>query len=136
MGVKMEARSFPGFLTSLTHGPSGSVLDTEAPVDNGGKGTSFSPTDLIGAGLLSCEITTMALVAQREGIRFGECQGSVEKIMSPPPRRIAELILEIRMPGGLSDKDRVRMEETARKCPVKLTLNPEVVVTERFVYPD
>ena len=135
-GVMMTAASAPAFKVQLTHGPSGSPLVTEAPKDNGGTGGSFSPTDLVAAALASCALTTMALVASREGIALGEARASVEKRMSPPPRRIAELVLEIHMPAGLSPEHRARMEETAHGCPVARSLHPDVKLPLRFHYPD
>ena len=78
---------------------------------------SFSPTDLVGAALASCALTTMALVASREGISFGEARARVEKRMTPPPRRIGELVLEIDMPQRPA-AHRARMEQVAHECPV------------------
>jgi putative redox protein len=134
-GVLMTAASAPAFKVQLTHGPSGSALATEAPKDNGGTGGSFSPTDLVGAALASCALTTMALVASREGIALGEARASVEKRMSPPPRRIAELVLEIHMPAGLGPEHRARMEQAAHECPVARSLHPDVKLPMRFHYP-
>src|SRR5438094_10031833 len=48
-----------------THGPSGATLPTDAPVDNHGKGESFSPTDLVAAALGTCVMTIMGVVAER-----------------------------------------------------------------------
>lgn len=135
-GVVMEAVSAPGYRVRMTHGPSGTQLSTEAPKDNGGTGLSFSPTDLVGAALASCALTTMALVAGREGIPFGEASATVEKRMTPPPRRIGALLLEVRMPAGLSPEQRRRMEEAAQGCPVKRSLDPSVEAPVRFIYPD
>jgi putative redox protein len=134
-GVVMTVASAAGFHCRIEHGPSGSRLNTEAPKDNGGTGASFSPTDLVGAALASCVLTTMALVASREGIPFGEARARVEKRMTPPPRRIGELVLEVDMPAGLSAEHRARLEEVGRGCPVARSLHPEVAVPLVFHYP-
>ncbi|NMO21269.1 OsmC family protein [Pyxidicoccus fallax] len=135
-GVVMTLVSQPQFKTQLTHGPSGTVSVTEAPRDNGGTGGSFSPTDLVGAALLSCAVTTMHLFASREGISLGEVRGRVEKRMTPPPRRIGELVLELRMPAGLSAEHRTRLEQVGRECPVARSLHPDVKLPLTFSYPD
>lgn len=135
-GVVMSAATAPAFKTQLEHGPSGSRIATEAPKDNGGTGGSFSPTDLVGAALASCALTTMSLVASREGIAFGEAKATVEKRMTPPPRRIGELVVQIQMPAGLSRAHRARMEETAHGCPVARSLHPDLKLPMSFSYPD
>lgn len=135
-GVVMTAATAPAFKTQLEHGPSGSRIATEAPKDNGGTGASFSPTDLMGAALASCALTTMALVASREGLPFGEARASVEKRMTPPPRRIGELVLRIEMSAGLSRAHRARLEQVAHECPVARSLHPDVKLPMTFQYPD
>jgi putative redox protein len=135
-GVMMHAENQPKFQCDVTHEPSGSRLHTEAPKDNGGNGTSFSPTDLVGAALATCMMTTMQLAAAREGLPWGEASATVEKRMSPPPRRIAELVVEIRMPKGLSPEHRGRLEQVGRGCPVARSLHPDLALNPSFVYPD
>jgi putative redox protein len=135
-GVVMTVASAVGFHCRVEHGPSGALLTTEAPKDNGGTGSSFSPTDLMGAALASCVLTTMALVASREGIVFGEARARVEKRMTPPPRRIGELVLEVDMPAGLTASQRARLEEVGRGCPVIRSLHPDVALPLTFRYPD
>jgi uncharacterized OsmC-like protein len=135
-GVVMTVTTAPSFRCQLEHGPSGSKLNTEAPKDNGGTGMSFSPTDLVGAALASCVLTTMALAASREGLPFGEARARVEKRMTPPPRRIGQLVLEIDMPAGLSSAHRTRLEEVAHGCPVSRSLHPDVAIPLTFRYPD
>ena len=133
-GVPMTA-SIQGLTCSLRHGPSGSTLKTVPPVDNGGDGSSFSPTDLVGAALAACALSTMALVAGREGLAWGDASASVEKRMSPPPRRIAELVLVFEMPREARPEQRARLEEVARTCPVARSLHPDVLVPMEFRYP-
>jgi putative redox protein len=134
-GVEMRA-SLAGLTGTLTHGPSGTVIRTVPPKDNGGDGTSFSPTDLLGASLASCALTTMALIAAKEGLTFGDAHAVVVKHMVGPPRRVGELTLELRMPGGVPVGQRARLEEIGRGCPVARSLHPDVQVPMRFVWPD
>ena len=129
----MSAR-ISGLTAQLEHGPSGSGLKTAPPKDNGGTGESFSPTDLVGAALVSCALTTMALVAGREGLSWGDASGTVEKQMTPPPRRIAALTVVLQMPKEVKPEHRARLEEIARGCPVARSLHPDVKVPMEFRY--
>ena len=97
MGVPMTVK-IDGLACQLTHEPSGAQLRTVPPKDNGGDGTSFSPTDLVGAALASCALSTMALIAPKEGLAFGAASARVEKEMVGPPRRIGALSVAITMP--------------------------------------
>lgn len=135
-GVQMTAEAMPAFKVKLSHGPSGTQIQTEAPKDNGGTGSSFSPTDLLGAALVSCMLTTMQLAASREGLPWGEASGTVEKRMSPPPRRVAELVVEVVMPKGLNAEQRARLEDVGVHCPVYRSLHPEVRIPVSFRYLD
>ena len=65
--VEVTAESVGGLHFRMTHGPSGSTTVTDAPKDNGGDASGFSPTDLVATGLLDCMLTTMAIIAKREG---------------------------------------------------------------------
>ena len=118
----------------LTHGPSGSRIETDAPKDNLGRGQNFSPTDLRGAALASCVLTTMAIMAERDGLEIKGTKARVTKDMHQNPRRIARLPLEVWMPAGLSERDRQRLEAAAHACPVKRSLNPEIEVEITFHY--
>ena len=133
-GVQMSAE-LTGLGCRITHGPSGSTLGTQPPKDNGGTGAAFSPTDLVGAALASCALTTMALVAQREGLSWGDARAHVEKRMTPPPRRIAELVLVIELPREVRPEHRARLEEIARTCPVARSLHPDVKQPIEFRLP-
>ncbi|HEU4385261.1 MAG TPA: OsmC family protein [Anaeromyxobacteraceae bacterium] len=133
-GVPMTA-SIHGLVCRLTHGPSGATIGTVPPADNGGDGTSFSPTDLVGAALASCALSTMALVAGREGLAWGDASASVEKRMTSSPRRVGELVVVFEMPRQARPEQRARLEEIARTCPVARSLHPDVKVPMEFRYP-
>lgn len=133
--VEMHAQQ-SGLTLTTKHGPSGATLRTVPPKDNGGDASSFSPTDLVGAALATCALTTMKLIADREGIAVGDATARVVKNMtSTAPRRIAELSLHIDMPPGVKLEHRARLEEIARGCPVARSLHPDVAVPITFGYP-
>ncbi len=123
-----------------THLPSGTKIVTDAPVDNGGKGEAFSPTDLCATSLGACLVTTMALVAVRHGIELkGTTVHVVKEMVADPRRRIGRLRTTITFPAGLATlpaSDRARLEATARACPVEQSLGPGVEVPMEFRWPD
>lgn len=137
MSVTMTIEYEDNLRCRLEHGPSKDAIRTDAPRDNEGRGEAFSPTDLVGAALVSCAVTTMAIKAPKEGIPFHGAKGRVTKEMTAtPPRKIASLSVDLEMSSGLSRTDRMRLEEIARTCPVALSLSPVVEIAMRFSYPD
>ncbi len=65
----------------LTHEETGQKILTDLPPDNGGKGRTFSPTDLFACSLTSCILTIMAKMAERDGEDFKGTNIEFEKIM-------------------------------------------------------
>jgi len=119
----------------LTHEPSGKRIETDAPKDNQGLGEAFSPTDLVGAALGSCVLTTMAIVGEREGINIEGATATVEKVMSlEAPRRIASLKTSVRMPAHLNPDQRKKLERAAEHCPVKKSIHPDIQTPITFEY--
>jgi putative redox protein len=119
------------------HEPSGAAILTDAPLDNHGRGESFSPTDLVAAALGSCMCTIMGIVAQRDGLALEGALIRVEKHMAAaPPRRIARLTVAFTMPSGIDAAARTKLERAAHTCPVALSLHPDIVVEVSFSYPD
>lgn len=110
----------------IVHEPSGAVVTTDAPVDNNGKGESFSPTDLVGAALAGCISTIMGMVAQRKNICLKGMTVEVGKHMSADPRRISKLEVVINVPLPADHADRKLIEQAALTCPVKQSLHPEI----------
>ncbi|HEB90656.1 MAG TPA: OsmC family peroxiredoxin [Deltaproteobacteria bacterium] len=127
--VEMTVVYEGGLHTRALHGPSGAGLETDAPVDNQGRGEAFSPTDLVATSLASCMLTTMAIVADREGWSIDGAHARVEKHMElEPRRRVGRIVVGLTMPAGLSEPARVRLEEAARGCPVAESLHPDTRV--------
>jgi putative redox protein len=127
--VRIEAR-YPGHLhCEARHAPSGVFLHTDAPVDNQGRGESFSPTDLVATALGSCLLTTMAIVAQREGIAIEGSTVTVDKEMTTQgPRRISRLIVHLQMAIRRSADPKGLIAAVAQACPVSRSLHPDVDV--------
>ena len=122
---------------TATHGPSGARLSTDAPKDNEGMGASFSPTDLVATALATCTITTMGILARREGIDMNGAHVTLEKKMvATPRRRIGALPVTITVPGKLTAQQKQKLENAARSCPVHASLHPDVQAPLTFVYPD
>jgi|WetSurMetagenome_2_1015567.scaffolds.fasta_scaffold427516_2 putative redox protein len=120
-----------------THGPSGVDLVTDAPVDNQGRGESFSPTDLVVTALATCKVTTMGIVAQRDNVSLDGTKVYAEKHMSTdPPRRIARIVVSIEFPKGIPHDYRAKLEHAARTCPVAKSLHTDVTLDVTFSYPD
>ena len=133
--VNMSAVYAGDFRCRVTHGPSGTRLETDAPKDNMGKGELFSPTDLMGAALAACALTTMAIVAKRDGVPFEGARAEVVKEMtSQPTRRIGALPLKITLPASVPADYRAKLENAAHACPVHKSLHPDVKAEIFFVY--
>jgi len=122
---------------SATHRPSATELATDAPVDNQGKGESFSPTDLVATALGTCIATTMGIRARKAGHDLEGMKVHVKKIMTREgPRRIAELPVEITVPPDVARNfdaaARAELEHVAHTCPVRISLLDAIVVPVRF----
>ena len=121
--------------TEATHAASGTVIQTDAPVDNHGRGEAFSPTDLVSAALGSCMMTIMGIVAERHQWDLVDTAFTVQKHMSPEaPRRIAQVDLNFSLPAALAPADRTVLERAALTCPVALSLHPDIKQNVTFEY--
>jgi putative redox protein len=117
------------------HVRSGQAITTDAPVDNQGKGSAFSPTDLLCVSFATCILTTMGIAARDKAIPFEEVSARVVKHMVNDPRRVARIEVHISMRGaGQSEKDRTVLERIGATCPVAISLGPEVVQEVTFTY--
>ncbi len=124
--VKIESVYQGDKHTRIIHGPSGAVLETDAPKDNNGRGESFSPTDLVAAALGSCMLTVMAISAEKDGIDMRGAKSQVIKNMAANPRRISSLTVEVEMPATVPSAAREKLEVIARTCPVVKSLSEQL----------
>lgn len=131
--VEIEIQYGGELHTRCVHGPSGSQIETDAPVDNEGRGESFSPTDLLATAVGTCMMTVMGTVARRHEWPLEGARVRVEKHMQvQPERRVGRLVLSFEMPAALPVGSRVVLERAAHTCPVARSLHPDVQLDARF----
>lgn len=120
--------------TECTHLRSGNILITDAPVDNNGNGEAFSPTDLCATSLASCILTIMGISARNHGIEMKGAEASLLKTMASDPRRISQIDIDISMPADISysEKEKKILEKAAEKCPVHMSLHPDLILNVNF----
>src|SRR5438876_9586784 len=131
--VKVDI-SYTGDLhCDATHGPSQSKIATDAPTDNKGKGTAFSPTDLVATALGPCMSTIMGMKAEELGLDLRGMRVSVQKEMSKEgPRRIVRLPSEVHIPLPAGSPHREALEQAALNCPVHKSLPNEIDRPTKF----
>ncbi len=125
MSVKIFAQYIGDDRVELTHLNSGNKIITDLPADNGGKGRTFSPTDLLASSVASCILTIMGVVAKREGINIEGSTIELEKHMAENPRRVAKLWGKIKLPEIDEDKKK-KLVAAIKACPVSRSLHPEI----------
>jgi uncharacterized OsmC-like protein len=117
--------------TTCTHLRSANSFETDAPVDNNGRGERFSPTDLTATSLATCMITVMGIKARSMGFDLDGVKIEVEKIMKSDPRRIGGINLFFHLPPSLhelEEKSIKILKHTAHTCPVQQSLHPDIEV--------
>jgi putative redox protein len=134
MGVRMTSRYAGKQTVTSVHEPSQCEITTTAPVDVGGTGRYFSPTDLLACSLGCCALTTMSKVADKMGYSFEGSSVEVEKHIVDKPRRVGKLSAGFTLASEYSDEQRKALEEAAYTCPVALTLKGNVELDFRFSY--
>ena len=120
-----------GLRTTCTHLKSGSAFETDAPVDNNGKGERFSPTDLMATSLATCMITVMGIKARSMGFDLDNVKIEVLKTMRNDPRRISGIDLTFHIPEELNNITRQNLEilkKVGVNCPVQLSIHPDIEV--------
>ena len=117
--------------TTCTHLRSSSSIETDAPVDNSGKGERFSPTDLLATSLATCMLTVMGIKAKSMGFDLNGATIEVEKIMKAEPRRVSGINLTVHIPEDLQNKDdktKQILKHIADTCPVMKSIHPDIEV--------
>jgi putative redox protein len=117
--------------TTCVHLRSSNSFETDAPVDNNGKGERFSPTDLMATSLGTCMITVMGIKARSMGFDLNGIKIEVEKIMKAAPRRVGGINLFFHIPDSLKNIDQKSkdiLKQTGITCPVQQSIHPDIEV--------
>lgn len=137
--VRMRVDYLGSLRTRASHGPSGAIFITDAPVDNHGKGESFSPTDLLATSLATCMITVMGIAAQKRDVVLDGTVVDVEKHMvQGGPRRVGRLDVRVEIPAEraavIDAETRKALEHAGDTCPVRLSLSDGIEVNVSYVW--
>ena len=118
--------------TTCTHLKSSSSFETDAPVDNHGKGERFSPTDLMATSLATCMATVMGIKARTLGFDLNGLSIQVLKIMKENPRRVGKIELGFTIPGTLASIEPTTkdlLKQIGHNCPVMKSIHPDIEVS-------
>jgi uncharacterized OsmC-like protein len=118
-----------------THLQSGTIIETDAPTDNRGKGERFSPTDSLCVALATCMITTMGIRAADMQVDLSETRLDVTKHMLSDPRRIGKIEITLHLPSlNLDEKDKMVFQKIGDNCPVMKSLHPDLEVITEYIW--
>src|ERR1700722_2831038 len=120
--------------TVAQHTASGTRIETDAPVDNHGKGEKFSPSDLVATALGSCMLTIMGMKARDLDIDLKGTRIEIQKFMKAEPRRISGISLTFHLPENLhlSEKNKTILQRAADTCPVFYSIHPDIDVQVNY----
>lgn len=111
----------------IKHLNSKTEILTDAPVDNHGKGESFSPSDLMVCSLVACMQTIMGIKANEKLWDLSGTKVKISKVMATNPRRIQIIKAEFIMPKlQLSREEQELLEKVAMACPVMQSIHPDI----------
>ncbi len=113
--------------TESTHVKSGTTILSDAPVDNKGKGETFSPTDLMSNALAQCTLTIMGIKANENGWNIDGSSAELIKVMAANPRRVSEIQIKFTMKGTFDQKTKTILENVGKTCPVSKSLHPDLI---------
>lgn len=131
-----QADGFTSEITVRKHG-----LTADEPPEVGGNDFGPSPYELVTAGLGACTAMTLRMYAKRKKwpleeviVHLEHSKDHAEDCQNPdsPKSKIDHFNLVLELNGDLSEDQKERLLEIARKCPVHRTLNAPVKIVSRL----
>lgn len=133
--TKMTVKYLGGLRNEAKHVSSNTQLITDAPIDNKGKGESFSPTDLLCTSLATCMVTIMGIYANEHQINIDGIETEVIKTMAQNPRRVSQIDINFIFPKvNYSEKEKMALKNAALNCPVAKSIHPDIILNVVFNY--
>lgn len=131
-----QADAFTTEITVRKHG-----LTADEPPEVGGNDFGPSPYELLSAGLGACTAMTLRMYAKRKKwpleeviVHLEHSKNHAEDCLQPdqPDSKIDHFELTLELNGPLSEDQRARMLEIAKKCPVHRTLHDPVKIAAQL----
>jgi putative redox protein len=119
MSLYATARSIPGTLRQEVVIDGRHRLITDEPEHLGGDGSGPAPHELLPAALAACISTTLVMYARTKGWELGDVSVDVDYDNRATPRRFT---IEVRLGGDLSEEQITRLEQVARACPLRRSI--------------
>ena len=131
----VTARIGAGLRTEIT--ARGLPLVADEPAKMGGTEAGPTPFDLVAAGLAACTAMTLRLYADRKKLALAGVDVQVGRDRIPAPDgatthakdgKVDRYCVQVTLSGALSDKEKARLLEIARRCPVHRALTSAALV--------
>jgi putative redox protein len=129
MTLTATARSIPGTLRQEVVIDSQHRLITDEPERLGGDGSGPAPHELLPAALAACVSTTLVMYARTKDWELGRVSVDVDYDHRATPRRVEVVV---RMSGDLSEAQLERLEQVARSCPLRRSIETGFEFEERI----
>ena len=119
--------------TVASHIPLNKNIPLEGCSAFGGKGVDLNPIDLMAMGLASCLMIVMGKTAEAEKLDIVGAKADVSYELAN--YRIISFKVDFHLPKKLGAQEQIKLEAASKKCPVFLSISPEVKVTVNFTWP-
>lgn len=106
---------------------------SDQPVENGGNDEGMTPPEFFLAGLASCAAYYAVAYLKKKNLERPGVQVRVKAEKAGPPAHLGSFLIEVDIPGALSDADRAGVEDSVHRCLIHQTMlrNPSIEIAIR-----
>jgi|GEM_PF-521331 uncharacterized OsmC-like protein len=113
---------------TVTFNATGTTVTTDPPAGHGGEGTTFAPTDLLDAALMTCAGATIAAKAKALGLDAQGMTATASHTMADAPRRIGAIDMAFVLPFAPEERQKKSLIAATRACTVHNSLRNDIIV--------